>query len=365
MSASETADLRRHIARFLAPRGEGMAGDGERASVEPFGARGFAAEIMAWRRSALVVATAIVFVSASVTTLDLSLRWSRHTHGRSDLGVILDLFVLRIAMPWLVCLLCAAALLGWRHLRRSRRIVFVAALLEVLPAFLIAMLPPSWLLVGADEILGSLGVHALRLATAVTLALRIVGVLSAAFRSAVVTKLLVPESAVPGAIVAALTPINVGVSVAMYVAINSFVQGWAFVGAWGCFVAYQLSYLGGGAALMRPSDQEGAVRLFRLPARGRFTLLPMAGVLLLIFLFTPLNSLDQPVISAAALRRHWPDIFSLLTNYAVTLVAGVDLIVHGITGLAYRRDESMRSRDERLAEKARSVAHAAGDAIAA
>ena len=355
----------RHLGRLAAPRGEAVADEAERAAAAGAGIDGFAADLLAWRRSALVIATAVVFACATITTVDLLLRWEHHVHDRTTLGVGLDLVGLRIVTPWTVGLLCLAALGSWTRLRQSRRLVIAAAALEVLPAFAIAMLPSTWLEVHRTDLLGPLGLHVLRLATAVGLALRISGVLSAAFRSSVVTKLLVPESAVPGAIVAALTPINVGVSVVMYVAVNSVAQGWALLAGWACFVLYQLSFLVGGAAMLRPCGPRDASRLFALSRRAKTTLLPFAGILVMLFFLTPLNSLDEPVITPRALEHQWPLALAFLTNYAVTLVAGVDLIVHGIAGLAFRRDDTMRALDETLAAKTRAVAAADGRAAKA
>lgn len=358
MSTTPRSGPALHLGRLASPRGEAVATELERATAAQAGVEGFAVDLLAWRRSALVIATVVVLTCAAITTGDLLLRWDHLVRDRTALGVALDLVGLRIAAPWVVGLLCLAALRSWTRLRRSRHLVLAAAALEVLPAFMIAMLPSSWLAVHRTDLFGPLGLHVLRLATAVGLALRIGGVLSAAFRSSVVAKLLVPESAVPGAIAAALTPINIGVTVVMYVAVNSIAQGWALVAAWCCFVLYQLSFLLGGSSLLRGCRPAEASRLFRVSRRGKTTLLPFAALLLAIFFLTPMNSLGQPVITPRALEHQWPLALAFLTNYVVTLVAGVDLIVHGIAGLAFRRDDTMHALDTALSEKASAVARA-------
>jgi hypothetical protein len=217
------------------------------------------------------------------------------------------------------------------------------------------MLPPAWLHGTAEEGFAAFGVHPLRLALAAGLALRIVGILSAAFRAAVVARVVLPEAAVPGAIITALTPINLGIAIVYYVAVNSAVQGWVLLGAWLCFVAYQLSYLHRGAALLRPQGPEAARRLFLASRCAKLTLLPAALALMLVFLLTGQNSLGKPIIQAAALERHWQLLCSLLTNYMVTLVAGADLILHGVSSLAAGGDEDLRPLEDALASKARSI----------
>src|SRR5262245_20516000 len=162
----------------MAPHGGEIASAEEREAARRHGVEGFACDVLAWRRSALVVATAVVFASAVAMSVDLLLRWDHHARGRTELGKVLDLVLLHGVAPWIVVLLCAGALAWWTRWSRSRWLVLVAAAVEVLPAFAIAMLPPSWMFTAEQDALGLLGFHALRLATAVGLALRITGVLS-------------------------------------------------------------------------------------------------------------------------------------------------------------------------------------------
>jgi hypothetical protein len=322
--------------------------------VEQAGVRGFAVEWLAWRRSALVVATIVVLACAAAGTADSLSRWQRHVEGRTPLGVALEVVFLPVVAPWLVGLLCFLAAASWKRWRTSRRLIIAAAAIDVLPAFAIAMLPPSWLHGTADEF-AALGIHPLRLALAAGLALRILGVLSAAFRASVVAKVIVPEAAAPGAIIAALTPVNLGFAVVYYVAINSAVQGWAFLGAWVCLVTYQLSYLHRVAALLRPASPAEARRIFHASKCAKVTLLPATLVLISIFVLTGQNSLGRPILNVALLERHWQLLCAVLTNYMVTLVAGVDMILHGVASLAGHDDEGLRSLEGDLQAKARSM----------
>lgn len=367
MTTPEPWALRGHVSRFAAPRGGGIATADERDSLARHGRAGFLVDLLAWRRSALTLTTLVVVAGAAATSTDFLLRWEHLVAHRSELGVLLDVVLLRLVSPWLVALLCLAALWQWRHLRWSRRLVLAAAAIELLPSFLIAMLPPSWLVPSSDSALGAMGSHALRLALAAGLAMRLVGILSAAFRSAVVVKLLLPESPVPGAMIAALVPINLGFAVAAYVGVNAGVQGWPFAAAFACLVLYQLAYMRRGRSLLRPQDDPEVARAFRPAMRARVVVMPLMGAFMLLFLFTSANSLGKPIIDGAWLAKHWVLLVGIATNYALTLVAGVDLIVAGVVGMTLPSDDvapAGESDDPRIAriavlmEKARSVAGA-------
>lgn len=305
-----------------------------------------------------MITAVVVLAGALAMTTDLLLRWHHHARHLTSFGVAIDLVGLRLVAPWTVGLLCALAALNWWRLRVSLPLVVIAAIIEIVPAFLVAMLPPHWMFRPPAEAMELVTSRAVQVAVAAGLGLRLVGLLSAAFRASVVSKLLLPESPVPGAMIVALLPINLGFAVAGYVAINAVVHGWALLAAWLCLAVYQLLYIARGASLIHPQDDAGARRAFRPAMNGRLLLLPAMAVFLLVFLFTNQNSLDRPLVDLHWLRSHWVFLVGILTNYVLTLVVGVDLIVHGVARLSAGRasgTERPHELEETLTKKARSV----------
>jgi hypothetical protein len=349
------------VRRWSSPRSSGVASAEESEQAARSGAQGFAADFLGWRRSALLVAAAVVLSGAVATSTDLLLRWSHHARHLTDLGVAIELIGLRLLLPWLVGALCLAAAATWSRLRLSLPLVVAAAILEIVPAFLLSMLPPHWMIRPPAAEIDVFTSRAVQIGIAAGLALRLVGLLSAAFRASVVAKLLMPESPVPGATIAALLPINLGFAVAGYVAINAVVHGWLLLAAWLCIVLYQLLFLARGTALLHPQD-EASARLAFLPAmRGRLVLIPATAIFLALFLLTSHNSLERPLVTAHWLRGHWVFLVGILTNYVLTLVVGVDLIVHGVSRLSARRSETSSPRRElerRLEEKSTAIVQA-------
>lgn len=355
--------VRSHLQRVTKPRGSGVASADEAAAAARRGVQGFATDFLGWRRSALVITTIVVLAGAVAMTIDISLRWDHLIRHRTLLGIAVDIVGLRLITPWVVGVLCAAAALSWTRLRVSFPLVVAAATIEIVPPFLAAMVPPHWMHVAPNEAAEALMSRATQVAIAAGLALRLIGLLSAGFRAAVVSKFLLPESPVPGATIAALLPINLGFAVAGYVAINAMVHGWALLGAWLCLVVYQLLYVARGTALLHPQEEVDAARAFVPAMRGKLVLLPLMAVLMGIFLFTSHNSLDRPIVDAHWLRHHWVFLIGIFTNYALTLVVGVDLFMHGVARLSARRRGAVAERhllEERLVAKATSIVEAGG-----
>ena len=355
--------LRSHMRRVAAPRGSGVASADEAAVVARRGVQGFAADFLGWRRSALVMTTVVVLAGAAATTIELSLHWEHLVRHRTWLGVAIDLVGIRLLAPWAVGLLCAAAALSWTRLRVSFPLVVTAAVIEIVPSFLAAMVPPHLMHISPVPEADMVSAGAMRVAVAAGLALRLIGLLSAAFRASVVAKFLLPESPVPGATIAALLPINLGFAVAGYVAINAVVHGWALLAAWCCLVAYQLLYVAKGTALLHPQDDADAARAFVPAMRGKLVLLPLMSILLGVFVLTSQNSWGKPIVDLHWIRHHWVFLIGIVTNYALTLVVGVDLFMHGVARLSARRRGAAAERhvlEERLVAKATSIVEAGG-----
>jgi hypothetical protein len=356
-------ELHRHVLRVLrVPPGGGRASPSERAAAqESVGATGFAADFMAWRRSAMLLAAAVVLVAAVVRSGHLLLYWETYEHHHTALGVVLMGVVMHGLVPWGTFVAVVLGLRRWTHLSGSRRWLVVAAALEIVPTFLLALIPPDWMLRPVQQDLVLVGmIAALRLSDAAMLSSRLLGVLSAGFRSATAARYLLPESPLPGAIMTTLIPMNLGTSIVFFVLLNSFVQGWLLTVGFIAFIVFELSYLVVGRRLIRGCLPEELPAVFRVVGVSRLVFLPAAAIMIVLFLFTSMNSLGAPLLTVQRLEHVWLTGVTFLVNYFVTLAAGTDLLVRGAAGLAPVDDPEatvVRRRFEAKASELAAVRH--------
>lgn len=279
-----------HAKRAFTPEfGTSLASDAERGFQPNIGRE--AQDFMAWRRSMLLISSLCLAVMASLAVVNLidALNQTDTADARAMFDVELANFLAilqagaKVALAWFAW----RALKLWHDLPRSHKSQKLGWVIGLLVPFVVALVPARWLLhmQGADEGQRALAVQMVGLSMGLTyfmmLMPSVLAIFVGAIRAALVVVKLLPESPIPGWVVAVFAPVLSLLLLAMFVVINQIGGSTLLLVGFLCVFANYALYIRNGARLARAYSRDEIAREFGT-MRGQTTVLLGVGVVLIV-----------------------------------------------------------------------------------